>query len=402
MQFSYRVADTQGRITLGREEAESKEQLISQLRLQGKFPIEIKESPELLSLRLRRTRFSRMERLTFTQQLAGLLEAGVPLEHALAILSKLKFSPNIGDTVIQLRRSLQEGLSFTAALGGFPDFFPDLYINMVRAGEAGGILPQVLKRLARYLEEEINLRRFITGSLFYPMILAVSSLLAIIVYVAIVIPKFKSVFQGMNAELPLVTKAVMVFGEGLNNFWWLALLVIAVFAGWWLKESKTAAGRLRVDRLKLQLPWLGSIFQKIAVSRMSFALSLLCGSGVSLLSGLMIAGKIMGNEFLAQALKKVEQEVKQGNTVAKSMAAQGVFPVLAVEMIGIGEESGNLESMLDNIAATYDGDVKHSLSLFMALFEPILIFIMVGVIGILAVAILLPVINMNSQMNEIG
>jgi general secretion pathway protein F len=399
VQFSYRVADPQGRIELGREEAESKEQLILQLKAQGKFPLEIKESPELLAFKLNRSRFSRQERLNFTQQLAGLLEAGIPLERALGILCKLKFSPNIGNTVIQLRRSLQEGLSFTAALERFPDFFPDLYINMVRAGEAGGILPQVLKRLARYLEEEINLRRFITGSLFYPMILAVSSLAAIIVYMVIVIPKFRSVFQGMNAELPMITKAVMVFGEGLRSYWWLALILILGAAGWWLKEVATVEGRLRIDWMKLKIPWAGPILQKIAVSKMAFALSLLVGSGVSLLSSLAIAGKIMGNEHMARALKNVAQEVKEGNTVAKGLAAQGVFPVLAVEMIGVGEESGNLEHMLDNIAATYDGDVKHSLSLFMSLFEPVLIFIMVGVIGILAVAILLPVINMNSQMN---
>jgi general secretion pathway protein F len=402
VQFSYRVANLQGKIELGREEAESKEQLLSKLKAQGKFPLEIKESKELLSFKLNRSRFSRQERLTFTQQLAGLLEAGIPLERSLGILSKLKFSPNIGDTVIQLRRSLQEGLSFTAALERFPDFFPDIYVNMVRAGEAGGILPQVLKRLAQYLEEEISLRRFITGSLFYPMILAVSSLAAILFYVAVVIPKFKSIFQGMDAELPMITKAVVFFGESLNNYWWLLLIIIFGAVGWWMKELSTYEGRLRVDRLKLKIPLIGSILQKIAISKMAFALSLLSGSGVSLLNSLSIAGKIMGNECLALALKNVEQEVKQGSTVAKGMAAQGVFPVLAVEMIGVGEESGNLATMLDQVAAAYDGDVKHSLSIFMALFEPILIFVMVGVIGILAVSILLPVINMNTQMNSMN
>jgi general secretion pathway protein F len=400
LQFSYRSATVQGKIELGREEAESKEQLISRLKAQGKFPLEIKEYQELWSFKLNRSRFSRQERLTFTQQLAGLLEAGIPLERALGILSKLKFSPNIGDTVIQLRRSLQEGLSFTAALERFPAFFPDIYVNMVRAGEAGGILPQVLTRLAQYLEEEINLRRFIYGSLFYPSILVVSCLIAILFYVAVVVPQFKSIFQDM--ELPVITQVVIIFGDSIKNYWWVLLILIFCAIGWWLKEVSTAEGRLRVDTVKLKIPLLGSILQKIAVSKMAFALSLLSGSGVSLLTGLGIAGKIMGNECLAQALKKVEQEVKQGNTVSKSMAAQKVFPVLAVEMIGVGEESGNLAVMLDQVATAYDGDVKHSLSIFMTAFEPILIFVMVGIIGILAAAILLPVMNMNSQLNSIG
>jgi type II secretory pathway component PulF len=400
LQFNYRCANSQGKIELGREEAESKEQLISRLKAQGKFPLEIKEYKELLSFKLNRSRFSSQERLTFTQQLAGLLDAGIPLERALGILTKLKFSPNIGDTVIQLRRSLQEGLSFTAALERFPAFFPDIYINMVRAGEAGGILPQVLKRLAQYLEEEINLRRFITGSLFYPAILVISCLSAILFYVAVVVPQFQSIFQDM--ELPLITKMVIFFGQSISNYWWVLVILIGCVVGWWMKEVSTIEGRLRVDTFKLKIPLLGSILQKIAVSKMAFALSLLSGSGVSLLTSLGIAGKIMGNECLSQALKKVEQEVKQGNTVSNSMAAQGVFPVLAVEMIGVGEESGNLGVMLDQVATAYDGDLKHSLSLFMTAFEPILIFVMVGVIGLIAAAILLPVMNMNSQMNSIG
>jgi general secretion pathway protein F len=402
MQFYYKVADKAGKIEIGKEDAESKELLVSHLKAQGKFLLEIKEVPELFSFQIHRMRFSRQERLTFTQQLAGLLEAGIPLERALGILSKLKFSPNIGNTVIQLRRSLQEGLSFTMALERFPDFFPEFYVNMVRAGEAGGILPEVLKRLAKYLEEEISLRRFIISSLFYPIILAVSSLAAILFYVAVVIPKFQSVFQGMDTDLPAVTKAVMFFGECLNNYWWLVLAIIFGVVAWWLKETNTQKGKMRIDGLKLKLPWIGPILQKIAISRMAFSLSLLFSSGVSLLNGLSIAGKIMGNACLSQALKKVEQEIKQGNTLAKSMATQGVFPVLAVEMIGVGEESGNLGTMLEQVATTYDNDVKHSLSIFMSLFEPILIFIMVGVIGVLAVSILLPVINMNTQMDGMG
>jgi general secretion pathway protein F len=212
----------------------------------------------------------------------------------------------------------------------------------------------------------------------------------------VVVPQFKSIFQDM--ELPLITKAVVFFGESINNYWWVLLILIGCAVGWWMREVSTVEGRLRVDTLKLRIPLLGSILQKIAVSKMAFALSLLSGSGVSLLTSLGIAGKIMGNECLARALTKVEQEVKQGNTVSKGMAAQGVFPVLAVEMIGIGEESGKLGVMLDQVATAYDGDVKHSLSLFMTAFEPLLILVMVGVIGILAAAILLPVITMNSSI----
>lgn len=400
MQYSYRAADSSGKVESGWEEAETKEQLISKLKAQGKFLLEIKEKPLLFSVQFNRKHLSRQERLAFTQQLASLLAAGVPIEKALGILSRLKFSPQMSNLVIQLRRSLQEGLSFTVALERFPENFPPLFINMVRAGEAGGILPQVLKRLAQYLEEEIALIRFVIGSLFYPVILVAASLGAILFYVGIVIPQFKTIFQDMGSEIPFITRMVMIFGEGLVSFWPVYLSVIIIAAGWWLKELSTEEGRTRIDRLKLKLPLAGSVIQKIAISKMALALSLLYESGVSLLASLNIASEIMGNKYLAKSLKEVEFEVRQGNSLSGSLDAKKVFPILAVEMIGVGEESGNLGLMLRQVAKTYDDEVKYALSIFMSVIEPLLILVMVGVIAILAVAILLPVININNQISQ--
>ncbi|MGE5581340.1 MAG: type II secretion system F family protein [Bacillota bacterium] len=351
-----------------------------------------------MAFKFNRYRFSPQERLNFTQQLASLLGAGIPLEKALAILGKLKFSPQMGDVINQLRRMLQEGLSFTMALERFPSHFPPLFISMVRAGEAGGILPQVLQKLAQYLEEELNLRRFIISSLFYPVILMIASIVAIIFYVVNVIPQFKSIFADMGAQLPLITRLVMICGQGLLTFWPLALITVLFAIGWFVKESATAEGRIRLDRLKLRLPLAGPVLRKIAISRLTLALSLLYESGVSFLSSLSIAGEIMGNRFLAKALAEVESEVRQGNTLAGSLAAKHVFPVLAVEMIGVGEESGNLGPMLQQVSRTYDGEVKHSLSVFVSVFEPLMILVMVGVIAILAVAVLLPVTNISNQI----
>jgi general secretion pathway protein F len=400
MQFTYRVANPQGKVETGREEADTREQLISKLKAQGKFPLEVKESPQLSLDKLKKTGLSRQERLTFTQQLAGMLSSGIPLEKALAILCRLQFSPEMSEVVTSLRRSIQEGKPFTAALEKFSSNFPPLYINMVRAGEAGGILPAVLERLAQYLEEEIKLRRYITSSLFYPAIVVVVSMGAILFYVGVVIPKFQSIFQDMGAELPFITRMVMLVGSMVTNFWWV-FVAAAVLVGVWLaKERSTPEGRLRLDQIKLKIPGFGPIIQKIATSRMALALSLLSGSGVPILNSLNIASQIVGNEVLAHALREVERKVKQGNTVAHSMAAEAAFPVLAVEMIGVGEESGNLGKMLEQVAKTYEGEVQHSMSLFLAILEPMLIIGMVGVIGILAVAILLPIFNMNSAIGQ--
>jgi type II secretory pathway component PulF len=405
LQFSYRTADCQGHIEIGRGEADSREQMFVKLKGSGKFPLEVKEetaSFNEVKLRFIARRVSPQERLDFTRQLGNLLASGIPLEKALGILSRLTLSSEMVTVVRQMRRSLQEGLSFTAALEKYPNYFPELYINMVRAGEAGGLLPQVLNRLAQYLQEEIELKRFIVSSLFYPVIVMGASIGAIFFFVGVVIPKFQSIFRDMGSELPLVTRIVMFFGNTLWNFWWvLACLVVLAVLGL-IRERATTSGRLRLDRLKLNLPLLGPVLLRIAMARMALSLSLLSGSGVPILEGLSISGKVVGNEVLARALGKVEEQVRQGSALAGSMSALQIFPPLAVEMIGVGEESGTLVEMMDQVAKTYDGEVKHSLSMFLAAFEPLLILLMVGIIAILAMAVLLPILNMNNQLNTMA
>jgi general secretion pathway protein F len=400
MQFIYKVSDARGRIETGRTEAESREQLITRFKSQGKFPLEVKAEGKgaAASVRVRAGGIKAQERLIFTQQLGGLLSSGISIERALGIMGRLANNSHITELVQQLKRSLQEGHSFTNALEMYPQHFPALYISMVRAGEAGGILAQVLKKLAQYQEEEIALRRFVVSSLTYPAMIMIASSLAVVYFVGDVIPKFQGILEGMGQELPLITKLVMAVGTVFKDYWWVLLAVIGLVFFWLLQHAATTTGRFRLDRLKLQLPFLGDLIQKVAVSKMAMALSLLTNSGVPLLAGLNITSEIVGNAVLGKALQEVEREVRAGNTLVSSMHAQKVFPVMAVEMIGVGEESGNINEMLEQVAKTYDNEVKNALGIFMSLFEPLLILTMVGVIGILAVAVLLPLVNLNSQL----
>lgn len=398
MEFSYKAANRSGLIEAGRSEAVSEEQLVTILKTKGLFPLEIKRVSGP-SFSLFKKKFSRKERLTFTRQLAGLLNAGVGLEKALAIINRLSFSREMNEIIGQLYRLLQEGHSFTTALEKYPQHFNKLYISMVKAGEAGGILPQVLKRLIRYEEEELNLQNFIISSLIYPAILGLACIGVLLLYVIVIIPTFEPIFAEMDNDLPFLTKMVIFFGKGLQYFWWLFLLIAVGFGVWFWRWVRTKEGRLKFDGLKLRLPLLGIVLTKIAVSRMCLSLSMLCGSGVPLLTALTIAGDVSGNLELNKALGEVIQEVKQGSTLVASLGNKKIFPVLAVEMIGVGEESGNLEGMLDQASNTYDTEVKQSLSMFMAVFEPLLILAMVGVIGILAIGILVPIFNLNSQID---
>ncbi|HPO96436.1 MAG TPA: type II secretion system F family protein [Bacillota bacterium] len=398
MQFTYKTTDYNGKIEYGQAEADSREQLIAILKSRGKIPLEIKSETKMHSS-VRISRFSKKERLNFTQQLAGLLNAGISLEKALGILNRIILRGELANIIQQLQRLLQEGHSFTAALEKHPRHFPALYINMVRAGEAGGILPQVLDRLAKYQEEELNLRNFIISSLIYPVILGFASLGLLLLYMIVVVPKFEPIFAEMDTGIPLITKIVMLVGNCLNRYWIVLIVILISLIVTYFRLNSTQAGKQRIDQFKLQLPLLGGIFQKIAISRMSLALSMLAGSGVSLLQALAIAGTVSDNLVINNALQAVIGDVKQGNTLVNSMVNQKVFPTLAIEMIGIGEESGNLEEMLNQVANAYENEVKNGLKIFLAIFEPLLILLMVSVIAILAIAILLPVFSLNSQIN---
>jgi general secretion pathway protein F len=397
MQFSYKAVDAQGNMETGKVAADSREQLIGLYKAQGKTLLEIKAESRS-PVNLAPGKFSRQERLKFTQQLAGLLSAGISIERALTILARLSSGTPTAKLIAKLNQALHEGLSFTAALELSAKEFTPLYINMVRAGEAGGILAEVLQRLAQYLEEEIALRRFITGSLIYPAIVSASSIAALIFFVGNVIPKFQDIFAGIGSELPLVTRIVMFCGNGLTRYGWILLLLIVAGGIGVNREIATPQGKLRFDRFKIRLPLIGEIQQKTVVAKMAMALSLLERSGVPLLTGIQISAEIINNAVFSGALRIAAEEVKAGNTLAQSLEAQKVFPVLAVEMIGVGEESGNLSGMLSQVAKTYETEVKNAIGIFLAVFEPVLILLMVGVIGILAVSILLPIINLNSKM----
>ncbi len=398
MEFIYKAANGSGLIETGRSEALSEEQLASILKAKGLFPVEIKAASGP-GFTLFKKGFSKKERLTVTRQLAGLLNAGIGLEKALAIINRLSFGREMNEIIGQLHRLLQEGHSFTTALEKYPQHFNKMYVSMVKAGEAGGILPQVLNRLIRYQEEELNLRNFIISSLVYPTILGVACIGVLLLFVVVIIPTFEPIFAEMSNDLPFLTKMVIFIGKGLQYFWWLLLLFAVGFGVWFWRWVRTKDGRLKFDGLKLRLPLLGNVLTKIAVSRMCLSLSMLCGSGVPLLTALTIAGDVSGNLELNKALGEVIQEVKQGSTLVASLGNKKIFPVLAVEMIGVGEESGNLEGMLDQASNTYDTEVKQTLSMFMAVFEPLLILAMVGVIGILAIGILVPIFNLNSQID---
>lgn len=398
MEFTYKAANGNGSIEIGRIEAASGEQLITILKSKGLFPLEYK-SVSGSALNKLKNRFSRKERLVFTRQLAGLLSSGIGLEKALAIINRLSFSREMNEIIGQLQRLIQEGHSFTASLEKFPRHFTPLYVSMVKAGEAGGLLPQVLTKLIRYQEEELNLRNFIISSLIYPIILALSNIGVLLMYMLAVVPKFLPIFAELGSDLPFITDMVIFFGTALQNFWWLFLLIIAGLGVWFWQWVSSDKGRLKYDGYKLRAPLIGNILTKIAISRMCLSLSMLCGSGVPLISALSISGAVSGNLELERAVREVIGEVKQGSSLVASLSKREIFPVLAVEMIGVGEESGNLEEMLDQVSATYENEVKQSLGIFLAIFEPLLILSMVGVIAILAIGILVPIFNLNSQID---
>lgn len=400
--FQYRAADAQGKVVEGTLEAPEAAGVVAKLQERGLIPIRVSRAGAgratggARRLRLPRgTRKAGMrELLAFTQQLSVLVGSGLPLDRALGTVRELSSHPGVESVVGDVLTAVRGGKGLADAMGEHA-FFPPLYVNMVRAGEVGGFLDSALQRLAEYLERSEELRNEVVSALIYPAFLMVSlggSLIFMLVYV---LPRFSALFADMGQALPLATQFVLSVSETVRAYWWMGLVAVGLLAVVWRRQTATAAGRLAIDQAKLRLPAIGSILRQVGVARLARTLGTLLKSGVPMVRALGIAREVAGNEVLARALDEVEVGVREGAGVAEPLARSGVFPQLAVQMIGVGEETGRLDDMLIRVADHYDRDVRTQLMRFTRLLEPVLILVMAGVIAFVVVSILQAIFSLN-------
>jgi general secretion pathway protein F len=402
--FTYRAADRGGRTIDGVMEAHDRQAVIERLHREEYFPVRIDRSDGRGRLGTLRSPLGRAgnvparDLLAFTQQLSTLIDAGIPLERALTILSDLSVSPRLREIGQDVAQSVRSGSTLADALSRHhPRPFSRLYINTVRAGEKGGVLEVALKRLSEHLEATRELRDAITSAMIYPALLVSVGVAAIVFLLTFVLPRFAVIFGDLGQALPLPTRVLLGLSEALVAYWWvIALAVLASLLAWQLL-TRSEAGRTGVDRWLLGLPAVGQLIRKIEAGRFARTLATLLHSGVPVLSALGVAREVCANRVLALALNTVQEGVKRGNGLARPMAECGVFPSLTVHMVRVGEETGRLEEMLGRVAGIYEGEIRVAVRRFIALLEPVIILLLGIVVLAIVISILLAILSINEM-----
>jgi type IV pilus assembly protein PilC len=395
--FAYRGRSQAGRVIAGRMEATTAEAVVAQLRQQRIFPISVKPQPKAIELKIPgfgRKKVKDKDLAVFTRQLATMIDAGLPLVQCLETLASQQPNKQFRSTLSEIRADVEGGSTFAVSLKRHPAAFSSLYVNMVEAGEAGGLLDTILNRLAVYIEKAMTLRRKVKGAMIYPSTIVVVAIAVVVFLLIFVIPVFAGFFEGAGVELPLPTRIVMTLSRLVQTYILAALgFLIAGVVG--IRFTyRTEKGRRAIDALFLWVPIFGALFRKVAVARFTRTLGTLIASGVPILDGLDITAKTAGNKVVEEAIMKTRGSIAEGKTIADPLKMSGVFPPMVVQMISVGEQSGSLDSMLEKIADFYDDEVDQAVANLTALIEPILMVFLGVVVGGMIVAMYLPIFKL--------
>ncbi len=396
--YVYRAADRRGQTIDGVMEAPDARAVVERLHRDAYFPIRVAphaDRKSWLSLPVS-SRISQRDLLALTQQLATLFEAGLPLDRALAILEELAPTPRVKAIVSDLLNSVRGGASLSEGLAKHhPRPFSRLYINMVRAGEKGGVLEVTLRRLSEFLETRAAFTDAVVSALAYPLVITTVGAGAIVFLLTFVIPRFATIFADLGQAIPLPTQILMSISGGLRTYWWVGVLAVSAGVLAWRMWTSTPQGRLQWDQRILKLPLVGRLATKVETARFARTLGTMLRSGVPVLGALAVVGDMMTNQAIGRAVERLADGVKRGGTVAAGMKEHTPFPMLAIHMVRVGEETGRLEDMLMKVAETFETDVRAELKRVLGLLEPAIILAMGVLVAFIVVAMLLAIFSIN-------
>ncbi len=402
--FRYVALDRAGKTIRGEIAAENPEEVKRRLRDMGYFPSDI-AGAEQVSLsqprRLRRGRgVSGSDVVIMTRQLADMTAARLPMFRSLSVLVEQADRQALRDLLEEVRTDVREGHPLSEALHRHPRQFPDLYVNMVRAGETSGQLDAVLLRLAEFLEKSMQRRSQVVSALLYPAVLMTVAVGAVAFIIGFLIPKLSSLFVELEQTLPLLTRMLLLIANALSATWWMlaVLLVVLVIGTRWY--ARTEAGKAWLDLLVLRVPILGSVWHKMAISRLARTLGTMLEGGVPVLAALEISGNAVANRPLMRAVEAVREDVREGTAMAAALGRAGVFPPLLVHMAGVGEETGQLPDMMIRVADSLDFEVDSTLGRLTTLLEPFIIVVMGVIVGFIVLAVLLPIFQINAAIGR--
>lgn len=393
--YAYRVRDREGKLVTGTLVADNENLVVGKLRDMGYTPVSVSAKKEGLNreFSFRPGHVKLKELSVFSRQFATMVNSGLPILKALSILGEQSESQTLAKIVMEVRIEVERGSSLSAAMAKHPKVFTNLYTAMVRAGETGGVLDSVLLRLAETLEREVQLRQRIKSAMTYPVVVLGMVSLTLAAMLLFIVPQFKSIYAQLHGTLPLPTRILLGLSELTRKFWyvWILALIGAAFA---LKRYKaTPQGRARIDAIKLKVPVFGSLFHKTALSRFAGTLAILLRSGVPILQSLDIVSDTVNNAVIARAVNDVESSVKEGESIARPLGKHDVFPPMVVHMIGVGEETGTVDIMLEKVGQFYDDEVTATVDALTSLIEPLMIAVIGGAVGMAVIALYLPMFN---------
>jgi type IV pilus assembly protein PilC len=392
--FTYTARALNGDLRTATIDAPSRDEVVAQLRRQRLNVVKIDEAAQAANKKKSGGKISMRDVVIFTRQFSTMINAGLPLVQALDILAKQSENKALKDVTRAVVFDVESGHTVADALRKHPKAFTDLYVNMVAAGEAGGILDTILMRLATFLEKNDALVRKVKGAMIYPGVIMSVAAIAIVVLLLFVIPVFEKMFESVGMPLPLPTRVVISMSRFLQSFWWVVIGGF-MFAGWSLKKYyATSDGKLAIDKMLLKMPVLGDVLRKSAVSRFTRTLGTLIGSGVSILDGLEITAKTAGNRVIQDAIMESRASIAGGETISAPLQKSQVFPPMVISMIAVGEQTGGLDEMLSKIADFYDEEVDAAVSGLLSLMEPVMIVFLGVVVGGMVVAMYLPIFDM--------
>lgn len=393
--FKYRLLTNSNSIIEGEKDAVSKPDLISELRKSGYIVLNIRQVNKNKRFGFLLNHSNKKAVLPFTQELATLLEGGIPIDKSLSILLSGQVNNSLKDVVEDLLNSIKSGKSFAEALSNHIKLFSSVYVNMVRAGEEGGVLSQVLKRLGMFQERLQKVRGEIISAMIYPILLSSTGIMSVGALIVYVIPKFSQIFEGMGISLPLSTTLLMGMSHYLIRYGWILIIAVIVAILLYKRAMKDKKTSIKLDQKKLKMPLLGDILWKIQISKFARTLGTLLENGVPLLKSLDIVKDVLSNHYLTNILENVKVNVKEGAGLTVSLAKRGFLPEIAVHLLKVGEETGNFDKMLLKVADNFDTDVEQRLKRLVTMVEPALILLMGAVIGMIVVSMLTAILSVN-------
>ena len=395
--FVYKVRDRSGKIFTGNMEGENRSSVISRLREMDYYITSVIEKKKniLFSTQLQIFKGIKLRDLTiFYRQFATMVNAGLTLVNSLDILTEQVENKVLANHIKAVKSDVEAGSTLADSMAKFPQVFSELYLSMVRAGEVGGVLDEILNKIADLMEKEFALRQKVKSAMAYPSFVAGAAVIMSVFMLAFILPQFVGVFKQFGGELPALTQFFVTLTILFNRYWYLFFMVFAGLVAAFLAYKRTPSGKLNLDKFKLRAPIIGEINRKSAVSRFTRILGTLIKSGVPILEALQVSSNAIGNLVISSAVLGARTKIKEGQSISGPLAASGVFPPMVTQMIMVGEESGELEEMLLNVAKFYDEEVDRAVEKLTAIIEPLMMAFIALTVGVMIIAMYLPIFNM--------